>query len=100
MSLVLEALALSGFLNNSQNSIFFGLSKIYVSIVVRDVDDDIERVGHVSPLPGGGTARPSALAALRLMVSSNFVGCKIGRLLALEDAINVCRGAPVVVSGP
>jgi hypothetical protein len=99
MSLVLEALALSGFLNNSQNSIFFD-SKIYVSIVVRDVDDDIERVGHVSPLPGGGTARPSALAALRLMVSSNFVGCKIGRLLALEDAINVCRGAPVVVSGP
>src|SRR5262245_33170254 len=49
---ILEALALSSFLNNSQNSIFFGFSKIYVSIVVRDVDDDIERVGHVSPLSG------------------------------------------------
>src|SRR5262245_19450461 len=47
---ILEALSLSGFLNNSQNSIFFGLSKIYVSIVVGDVDDDIEWVGHVSPL--------------------------------------------------
>jgi hypothetical protein len=46
---IFEALSLSGFLNNSQNSIFFGLREIYVSIVVRDVDDDIERVGHVSP---------------------------------------------------
>jgi hypothetical protein len=27
----------------------------------------------------GGTVRPSALAVLRLMTSSNFVGCSIGR---------------------
>src|SRR5262249_7292861 len=27
----------------------------------------------------GGTVRPSALAVLRLTVSSNFVGCSIGR---------------------
>jgi hypothetical protein len=43
---------LSGFLNDSQNSVFFSLREIYVSIVVRDVDDDIERVGHVSPQSG------------------------------------------------
>jgi hypothetical protein len=43
---VLEGLSLSSFLNNAQNSIFFGLREIYVSIVVRDVDDDIERLGH------------------------------------------------------
>src|SRR6266699_6838448 len=46
---VLEGLSLSSLLNNPQNSIFFGLREIYVSIVVRDVDDDIERVEHVSP---------------------------------------------------
>src|SRR5262249_12443800 len=46
---VLEGLSLSSLLNNAQNSIFFGLREIYVSIVVRDVDDDIERVEHVSP---------------------------------------------------
>src|SRR5262245_15568339 len=49
---IFEGLSLSGFLNNSQNSIFFGLREIYVSIVVRDVDDDIERVRHVSSLSG------------------------------------------------
>src|SRR5262249_48746308 len=49
---ILEVLSLSGFLNNSQNSIFFGLREIYVSIVVGDVDDDIDRIGHVSPLSG------------------------------------------------
>src|SRR4029453_18226022 len=49
---IFECLSLSGFLNNSHNSIFFGLREIYISIVVRDVEDDIERVGHVSPLSG------------------------------------------------
>jgi len=49
---ILEGLPLSSFLNNPQNSILFGLREIYVSIVVRDVDDDIERVRHVSPLSG------------------------------------------------
>ena len=40
----------------------------------------------------GGISRPSALAVLRLITSSNLVGClhrKVGRLLALEDAIDV-----------
>src|SRR5262249_60700605 len=46
---VLEGLSLSSLLNNPQNSILLGLREIYVSIVVRDVDDDIERVEHVSP---------------------------------------------------
>src|SRR5262249_18576372 len=36
---VLKGLSLSGLLNNPQNSIFFGLPEVYVSIVVRDVDD-------------------------------------------------------------
>src|SRR5262245_4143916 len=53
---IFEGLSLSGFLNNSQNSIFFGLREIYVSIVVRDVDDDIERVRHVSSLSGNRLA--------------------------------------------
>lgn len=48
---IFEVLSLSGFLNNSQNSIFFSLREIYVSIVVRDVDNDIERVRHVSLCP-------------------------------------------------
>jgi hypothetical protein len=47
---ILESLSLSSFLNNPKNSILFGLREIYISIVVRDVDDDVERVGHVSPL--------------------------------------------------
>ena len=40
----------------------------------------------------GGTSRPSALAVLRLITSSNFVGClhrQIGRLLAFEDAVDI-----------
>ena len=40
----------------------------------------------------GGTLRPSALAVLRLMTSSNLVGCphrQVGRLLALEDAAGI-----------
>src|SRR5262249_28030696 len=45
---IFEGLSLRGFLDNAQNSIFFGLREIYVSIVVRNVDDDIERVRHVS----------------------------------------------------
>ena len=43
----------------------------------------------------GGTSRPSAFAVLRLMTSSNLVGActgKIGRLGALEDAIDVDAG--------
>ena len=53
---IFEGLSLGGFLNNAQNSIFFGLRQIYVSIVVRDVDDDIERVRHVSPPSGSRLA--------------------------------------------
>src|SRR5262249_38126055 len=53
---VLEGLSLSGFLNNAQNSIFFCLREIYVSIVVRDVDDDIERLGHVQSWSSHGSA--------------------------------------------
>ena len=53
----------------------------------------------------GGTSRPSALAVLRLMTSSNLVGClhrQVGRLLALEDAIDIAGRAPELVdrSGP
>src|SRR5262245_5625416 len=46
---ILEALSLSSFLNNSQNSISFGLREIHVSIVMRDVNHNIERIGHVFP---------------------------------------------------
>src|SRR5262249_6325215 len=49
---IFEGLSLRGFLDNAQNSIFFGLREIYVSIVVRNVDDDIERVRHVSTPSG------------------------------------------------
>src|SRR5262249_53365308 len=44
---ILETLALSGFLNNSQNSVCFGLREIHVSIMMRDVNHDIKRFGHV-----------------------------------------------------
>jgi hypothetical protein len=40
--------------------------------------------------------RPSASAALRLMTSSNFVGCSTGRsagLVPFEDLINIDRRA-------
>ena len=40
------------------------------------------------------------MAVLRLMTSSNLVGClhrQVGRLLALEDAIDVAGCAPVLV---
>ena len=42
-----------------------------------------------------GIGRPSALAVLRLITSSNFVGCSTGRsagLRALQDLVNVVRG--------
>ena len=45
----------------------------------------------------GGTSRPSAFAVLRLITSSNLVGClhrQVGGLLALEDAVDV-DGRPV-----
>jgi hypothetical protein len=59
---ILEGSSLSSFLNNPQNSIFFGLREIYVSIVVRDVDDDIERVGHgrLCPAIAGWSSHGSA----------------------------------------
>ena len=43
--------------------------------------------------------RPSALAVLRLITSSYLVGAlhrQIGRLLALEDAVDVAGRAPVL----
>ena len=46
----------------------------------------------------GGIVRPSALAVLRLMTSSNLVGCSTGRsagLRALQDLVHVDGGAPV-----
>src|SRR5262245_30981574 len=68
-----NTLALSSFLNNSQNSIFFGFSKIYVSIVVRDVDDDQPPSSLDSAYPKGaimgqasiydGTNRPGLPAS-------------------------------------
>src|SRR5262249_37796750 len=48
----------------------------------------------------GGTSRPRALAALRLIASSYLVGGlyrQVGRLLTLEDAINVSSGAAVLI---
>ena len=48
----------------------------------------------------GGTSRPSALAVLRLMTSSILgrrLHRQVGRLLALEDAIDVAGRAPVLV---
>ena len=48
----------------------------------------------------GGTSRPSALAVLRLITSSNLVGClhrQVGRLLAFEDAIDVAGAGPILV---
>ena len=48
----------------------------------------------------GGTSRPSALAVLRLITSSNLVGClhrQVGRLLALEDTVDVAGGATELV---
>jgi len=49
---IFEGLSLSSLLNNSQNSILLGLREIHVSIMVRDVDDDIEWLGHISTLFG------------------------------------------------
>ena len=48
----------------------------------------------------GGTSRPSAFAVLRLITSSYLVGAlhrQVGRLLALEDAVDVAGGAAVLV---
>ena len=48
----------------------------------------------------GGTSRPSALAVLRLidqLVLGRRLHWKVGRLLALEDAIDVARRASVLV---
>ena len=48
----------------------------------------------------GGTSRPSALAVLRLidqLVLGRRLHRQVGRLLALEDAIDVAGRAPVLV---
>ena len=48
----------------------------------------------------GGTSRPSALAVLRLITSSNLVGClnrQVGGLLALKDAVDVAAGMPILI---
>ncbi len=48
----------------------------------------------------GGTSRPSALAVLRLIdqfVLGRRLHRQVGRLLAFEDAIDIARGAPVMV---
>ena len=47
-----------------------------------------------------GTSRPSALAVLRLITSSNLVGCthrQIGRLLALEDPTDIDAGLAISI---
>ena len=48
----------------------------------------------------GGTSRPSALAVLRLidqLVLGRRLHRQVGRLLALEDAVDVAGRAPVLV---
>ena len=48
----------------------------------------------------GGIVRPICLAAFRLMMNSNFVGCstgKIGGLCAFQDFVHIGGGAPVQV---
>jgi hypothetical protein len=45
--------------------------------------------------------RPSALAVLRLMTSSNFVGCSTGRspgLAPFQNLVHVSGGAPKQIS--
>ena len=43
----------------------------------------------------GGISIPSAFAVLRLITSSNLVGaCRVGRLLTLQDAIDVAGRLP------
>ena len=52
------------------------------------------------PSSVSGTVRPSALAVLRLMISSTFVACcdrQVGWLLALENAAGVDAGLTVRV---
>jgi hypothetical protein len=46
-----------------------------------------------------GIVKPSALAVLRLITSSNFVGCSTGRSAAgtLQDLIHVESCAPVQI---
>ena len=87
---------------------------------IADMRADIDRRGFV-PLPelmhrskicshsitssarassDGGTVRPSALAVLRLidqLVLGRRLHRQVGRLLALEDAIDVAGRAPVLV---
>ena len=49
----------------------------------------------------GGTVRPSALAVLRLMMSSNLVGCSTGRSAALapfQKLVDLPGGKSVQVS--
>src|SRR5215472_12027502 len=49
----------------------------------------------------GGMVRPSALAVLRLMTSSNLVGCSTGRSAGLEPLRDLCHigsGASIEIS--
>jgi hypothetical protein len=60
---------------------------------------DINCLSFDHPVGAGssdcGTVRPSATAGLRLITSSNFVGCSIGRSmgLTLQDFVDEPRGA-------
>jgi hypothetical protein len=48
----------------------------------------------------GGMVKPICFAVLRLITSSNFLGCstgKIGRLGSLQDSVHVIGNAPVAV---
>ena len=49
----------------------------------------------------GGILRPICLAVLRLMISSNFVGCSTGKsagLVPFEDFVHVRGDAPIQVN--
>jgi hypothetical protein len=49
----------------------------------------------------GGISRPSAFAVLRLMTSMYLVGeldRKVGRLLALKNAVDVTRREPILIN--
>src|SRR5262245_17176680 len=72
---IFEGLSLRGFVNNSQNSILFGLREIYVSIVVRDVDDDVKQLGHVSPLSGNPLADVPMIAPQRTFAAARNQDC-------------------------
>jgi hypothetical protein len=47
--------------------------------VVSTFDPDTAGINGARASSDGGIVRPSAFAVLRLTISSNFVGCSIGR---------------------